>query len=88
VILNYHKDSNNLKSFFEQIKMRHLVSFDCVVKHDFSSAECKNLKKTYATLIFKVSEVDGSIKSKSIEVNLDELKLFREEILRIEEALS
>jgi COMM domain len=68
--------------------MRHLVAFDCVVKHDFSSAECKNLKKTYATLIFKVSEVDGSVKTKSIEVNLEELKQFREEILRIEEALS
>ena len=54
--------------------MRHLVAFDCVVKHDFSSAECKNLKKTYATLIFKVSEVDGSVKAKSIEVNLEELK--------------
>ena len=87
-MLNYHKETNNLKNFFEQIKMRHLVAFDCVVKHDFSSAECKNLKKTYATLIFKVSEVDGSVKTKSIEVNLEELKQFREEILRIEEALS
>jgi len=50
------------------------VSFDCVLKHDFTSAECKNLKKTYATLIFQISEVDGSVKTKSIEVNLDELK--------------
>ena len=68
--------------------MRHLVSFDCVLNHDFSSSECKNLKRTYATLIFKVSEVDGQVRTRSIEVNLEELKQFKEEIVRIEEALS
>jgi hypothetical protein len=45
-----------------------------VLNHDFSSNECKNLKKTYATLIFKISEVDGSVKTKTLEVSLDELK--------------
>jgi hypothetical protein len=64
------------------------VAFDCTLTHDFTSNECKNLKKTYATLIFKISEVDGSIKTKTLEVSLDELKQFKEEIIRIEEALS
>lgn len=77
-----------MKTFFEQIHLKHLVSFDCVLSHDFSSYECKNLKKTYATLIFKISEVDGSVKTKTLEVSLDELKQFREEIIRIEETLS
>jgi hypothetical protein len=64
------------------------VSFDCVLNHDFTSSECKNLRKTYATLIFQVSEVDGQIRKRTIEVNLEELKQFKEEIVRIEEALS
>ena len=86
--LKTFQDTHNLKTFFEQLKLRHLVSFDCVLNHDFTSNECKNLKKTYATLIFKISEVDGTVKTRSIEVNMDELKQFREEIIRIEESLS
>jgi hypothetical protein len=50
------------------------VSFDCVLQYDYSTHECKNLKRTYATLVFKVSDVDGSVKTKTIDVTLDELK--------------
>jgi hypothetical protein len=39
-------------------------------------------------LVFKIAEADGSIRNRSLEVNLDELKQFREEIVRIEETLS
>ena len=64
------------------------MSFDCVLAHDFSASDSKNLKRTYATLIFKVSEVDVSVRTRTLEVNLDELKQFKEEIARIEETLS
>ena len=87
-LLKHYQETNSLKTFFEQIKLRHLVSFDCVLNHDFSSNDCKNLKKTYATLIFQISEVDGQVKTRTVEVNLEELKQFKEEIVRIEEALS
>jgi hypothetical protein len=58
------------------------------LNHDFSSNDSKNLRRTYATLIFKISEVDGQLRTRTIEVNLEELKQFREEIIRIEETLS
>jgi len=64
------------------------VSFDVQLSHDFSGNETKNLKRTYATLIFKISEVDGTTRTRTLEVNIEELKQFREEILRIEETLS
>ena len=68
--------------------MKQLVGFDCVLGYDYSSNDCKNLKRTYATLIFKISEVDGQVRTRTLEVNLEELKQFREEIIRIEETLS
>ena len=49
-------------------------SFDIQLSHDFSGNESKNLKRTYATLIFKISEVDGTTRTRTLEVNLDELK--------------
>ena len=64
------------------------MSFDCVLSHDFSASDSKNLKRTYATLIFKISEADGQTRTRTLEVNLDELKQFKEEIARIEETLS
>jgi hypothetical protein len=59
-----------------------------LLQHDLSTNECKNLRRTFAVLVFKISEADGSVKTKSLEVTLDELKSFREEIVRIEETLS
>ena len=72
--LNEHQTQNSLKTFFDQIRLKHLVSFDCLLGHDFSGGDSKNLKRTYATLIFKISEVDGSVRTRTLEVNLDELK--------------
>ena len=46
------------------------------------------MKKTFVTLIFKIAEVDGSIKTQSIDISMGELKQFKEEIIRIEEHLS
>ena len=50
------------------------MSFEVQLAHDFAGNESKNLKRTYATLIFKISEVDGSTRTRSLEVNLEELK--------------
>jgi|LauGreDrversion4_2_1035121.scaffolds.fasta_scaffold591108_1 hypothetical protein len=86
--LNEHQAQHSLKTFFEQIRLKQLVSFDCVLSHDFSASDSKNLKRTYATLIFKISEADGQLRTRTLEVNLDELKQFKEEIARIEETLS
>lgn len=77
-----------MKSFFESIRLKKLVGFDCLLEHDFSTNECKNLKRTYAVLVFKISESDGSLKVKTLEVSLNELKQFKDEIIRIEETLS
>jgi hypothetical protein len=86
--LNEYQAQNNLKTFFEQIKLKQLVSFDCSLSHDYAGGECKNLKRTFATLVFRISEVDGQVRTRSLEVSLEELKQFKEEIVRIEETLS
>ena len=77
-----------MKTYFDQIKLKQLVSFDCVLSHDFAGGESKNLKRTFATLVFKVSEADGQTRTRTLEVTLEELKQFKEEIVRIEETLS
>lgn len=35
-----------------------------------------------------ISDVDGQVKTRTLEVSLDELQKFKEEIVRIEESLS
>ena len=77
-----------MKTFFGQIRLKKLVDFECLVQHDFSTNECKNLKRTYAVLVFKVAEADGSLRCKTLEVSLNELRQFKDEIIRIEETLS
>ncbi|TNV86541.1 hypothetical protein FGO68_gene8655 [Halteria grandinella] len=74
--LNQFQAENSLKTFFDQIKLKKLVSFDCLLSHDF------------ATLVFKISEADGQTRVRTLEVTLEELKQFKEEIVRIEETLS
>ena len=70
------------------MRLKKLVGFDCLLQSDLITNECKQLKRTYATLVFKIAEIDGSLKTKSIDVTVEELKQFREEIVRIEETLS
>ena len=53
-----------MKKFLDQIRLKQLVSFDIQLSHDFSGNESKNLKRTYATLIFKISEVDGTTRTR------------------------
>ena len=50
--------------------------------------EVKQIHRNYVTLIFGISEADGTVLTKNIDVSLDELKQFKEEIVRIEEQLS
>ena len=86
--LNAYQQEQGLKTFFDQIKLKQLVGFDCVLSHDYSGNESKNIKRTFATLVFRISEVDGQVRTRSLEVSLEELKQFKEEISRIEETLS
>jgi hypothetical protein len=72
--LNEYQQQNSLKTFFDQIKLKQLVGFECLLNHDYSGNESKNLKRTFATLVFKISEVDGQVRTRTIEVNLEELK--------------
>ena len=59
-----------------------------VLEHEFSSAECKNVNITYATLLFTIGMVDGSVAHKRLCVSLHELKVIRQELRRINEALN
>jgi len=72
----------------EIMRLQQLVDFQVLIKHDFSSGECKNINLTRADLLFKVAETDGSVTEKRVEVSLEELNLFRQELRRVEETLS
>jgi len=45
-----------VKSLFQQINLRQLISFDIVLKQDVCTEHCKQLKKTSAIMIFKIAE--------------------------------
>ena len=96
-----------VKSLFQQISLRQLISFDVVLKQDICTEHCKQLKKTSAIMIFKIAETSPLTASsqgaagvpavtktpqgyvtKTVECSLEEVKKFREEMLRISEALS
>ena len=42
--------------------------------------QCKNINKTYVTLIFTILNIDGSTKTQKIDISLNELKQFKDEI--------
>ena len=81
------------KHLFQQINLRQLISFDIALKHDICTEHCKQLKKTTAIMIFKIAspspltsssrEIPHGFTTKTIECSLDEVKMFREEILKI-----
>ena len=85
------------KRIFQQINLRQLISFDIAIKHDVCTEHCKQLKKTSAVMMFKIAEpsplssssdsVPNGYTTKTVECSLDEVKLFREEMQRIQEAL-
>jgi hypothetical protein len=59
-----------------------------MLRHDFSSMECKNLNETRAQLLFKIRGSDGVIETRRLEISLEELKQVKKELVRIEETLS
>ena len=81
------------KRLFQQINLRRLISFDILLKHDVSTEQCKQLKHTTAVLTFKIADVshlEGTSSGytlKRVECSLDELKKFREEMVRIQETM-
>lgn len=59
-----------------------------MLKHDFSTPQCKSINESRATLCFSIGMPDGSVQEKRVDVSIDELRMFRREIKRIEETLS
>ena len=59
-----------------------------MLRHDFSSQDCKNLNDTRAQLFFKIRQSDGQIESRRLEVSLDELRRIKKELVRVDETLS
>ena len=72
----------------EPLRLQKLVDFQLVLKHDFSTADCKNLNHTYALLLFKIALPDGSVSEKRMEVSLPELAQIKQELVRIGETLA
>jgi hypothetical protein len=48
-----------------------------LIRHDFSSLECKNVNETRAQLMFKIRRQDGGFETRKVEVSMDELRQFR-----------
>ena len=72
----------------KMLKLQQLVDFQLMLRHDFSSLECKNLNETRAQLVFKIRSNDGGLETRNIEVSLDELRQLKKELVRVEETLS
>ena len=75
---------NDRKKLFQQINLNQLISFDISINQDVCTEHCKKLKKTTATLMFKIRGANGPI-HKKIECSLDEVRQFREEMAKIQE---
>merc|ERR1712166_1669311 len=85
------------RRLFQQINLQKLISFDIALKHDICTEHCKELKKTSAIMVFKIAETSALTSNssscpngfitKTVECSLDEVKQFKEEMQRIQEAL-
>ena len=81
-------EANRLESVASVMKLQQLVDFQVVLRHDFSTPDCKNINSTRAVLLFKIAQPDGSIQDKRLDVSLEELRQFKRQLVRIEETLS
>jgi len=81
-------EASKFDSIASVMKLQQLVDFQVVLRHEFSTPDCKNINSTRAVLLFKIAGPDGSIQDKRLDVSLDELKQFKKEMVRIEETLS
>ena len=77
----------NKRALVSAMKLKQLLGFDCVLKNDVLSSDCKNMKRTYATLTFDIAGDNGQVVHRVLEVTLDELKQFKAEMQRVEETL-
>ena len=71
-----------------QMSLNQLEDFQFLVRHDFSSLECKNVNETRAQLMFKIRRPDGGFDTRKVEVSMDELRQIKKELVRIDETLS
>lgn len=64
-----------------------------MIKHDICTEHCSKLKKTNAVLIFKIAEpsplasTTGGYSIKRVECSLNDVKKFKEELVRMHEAM-
>ena len=59
-----------------------------MLKHEFSTEQCKSVNESRAILSFSIGMPDGSVQEKRVDVSFDELRMFRKEMQRIEETLA
>ena len=81
-------EASRHESVVSVMKLQKLVDFQVVLRHEFSTPDCKNINSTRAVLMFKIAQPDGSIQDKRLDVSLEELRQFKKEMVRIEETLS
>jgi hypothetical protein len=79
---------NETEQTKKNLRLQQLEDFQFVLRHDFSSLECKNVNETRAQLMFKIRKQDGSLEVRRLEVSMDELRQIKKELIRIEETLS
>lgn len=72
----------------KMLRLHELVDFQIMLRHDFSSLECKNVNETRAQLLFKIRLNNGRLETRRLEVSMDELRQIKKELVRIEETLS
>ena len=81
-------EASRQESIASVMKLQQLIDFQVVLKHEFSTQECKKVDHTRAVLLFKIQQPDGSVHDKRLDVSLDELRQFKKEMVRVEETLS
>ena len=82
------QEAHSFDTVTSLMRLQKLSDFQIILRHEISSADCKNINQTRAILVFKIGKPNGSIQEKRIDVSLDELRQFKTELLRIEETLA
>ena len=82
------REAHSFSTVTSLMRLQQLSDFQVVLRHEISTADCKNISQTRATLIFKIAKPNGSVQEKRLDVSLDELRQFKSELTRIEETLA
>ncbi len=82
------KEANSFANLTSIMRLQQLSDFQVILRHEISTPDCKNINQTRAILIFKIAKPNGSVQEKRIDVSLDELRMLKTELTRIEETLA